>query len=259
MDIMIGNNTTSDCTFNNSHYDCIDNTTDGVLFYFTTTANFTPGNIHLDFKITYDFPHYVIYICMIVVSVLGLLANILNICAIINIQKGLTPHSKLIISLGVADSCIAIYGMHLSLSLGPLAVQLLQDYTNCLTVIFGLIFQPFFVTASLLNLLAIAFDHYFAIVKPLHYKSIMSRGRTNIVILLIWLLSMTVGSLEIIAAIFANVPKEWKSDYLYRVCGNIIGDSFHDTFTYSIIGVYFFVIVVFFCLNIHLRTCLSRI
>ena len=46
---------------------------------------------------------------------------------------------------------------------------------------------------SLLNLLALAMDHYFAIIKPLNHRNLMSRGKTDVLIILLWISALILG------------------------------------------------------------------
>ena len=50
---------------------------------------------------------------------------------------------------------------------------------------------------ALLNLLALALDHYFAIVKPLDYPILMSRKRANILIVGFWILACFLGASDL--------------------------------------------------------------
>ena len=46
---------------------------------------------------------------------------------------------------------------------------------------------------SLFNLSALAMDHYFAIIKPLNHRNLMSRGKTDVVIVGLWLSAFVFG------------------------------------------------------------------
>ena len=64
---------------------------------------------------------------------------------------------------------------------------------------------------SLLNLLALAIDHYIAIVKPLHYSSIVTNSRIRVCIVLIWLMSFATIVIESIPEIinyYKNIETE---------------------------------------------------
>ena len=150
---------------------------------------------------------------LLVVSVFGLTANVLNISAIAHIPHGITTHLKLLISLALADCCIAIYGLlqfllYLSFWMPSLRFSL------CFKCIVWNILVPFAIAASLCNLLALGVDHYIAIVKPLHYGRILSKHRVNIVIVVIWILSMIVGLLKVMTALFKGVPMSLLCKYI---------------------------------------------
>ena len=63
---------------------------------------------------------------------------------------------------------------------------------TCLT----LILQSFRVSShiiSLFNLSALAMDHYFAIIKPLNHRNIITRGKTDVVIVGLWISALFLG------------------------------------------------------------------
>ena len=176
------------------------------------------------------------YIPLVVVSITAIVANILTIAATVLSPQGKTAHAKLIISLAVSDCYIAI-------------LFLVDDtlcYTNvrqsfwhvdvflCYTVIRGFLYCSS-VLATLLNLLALAVDHYVAIVNPLHYNRIMTSFRTKLLILVIWIISLLVGSLETAIDLLTHL------DHKPHVCD-------YAEFTYSYIVPYIFVMLEVFIL-----------
>ena len=68
----------------------------------------------------------------------------------------------------------------------------------CYDTVLECYFQPGVVLVSLLYLLALGIDHFIAIVKPLHYNSIVSSIRTSACIALIWIVSYTTVVIETI-------------------------------------------------------------
>lgn len=155
-------------------------------------------------------------IVMIIISITGLFANALSIAATLHIPHSQTAHSKLIISLAVSDICIifTVFCYVLQEVLSPL-----HDSTLCVEVANQAI-MDFSLLAIILNLLAMGIDHYIAIIKPMHYHQIMSRFRGNVMILGIWIISLTGGLLDIIVG--AAMESKKYEDF----CSNVQDDEF---------------------------------
>ena len=142
-----------------------------------------------------------------VVSPIGLIMNILNIVAIANAPTKLSPHSKFVISLAVSDMCILLPSL-----VTRLARTLLFQYDiyECFSTIAYSYLEPCVTLVSLFNLLALGIDHFIAIIKPLHYKRIVTNSRVSACIVLIWSVSFVTSAIETIPEII-NYYKKSKS------------------------------------------------
>ena len=150
------------------------------------------------------------------VSILATLANSLTIAALVHNPKGQTAHSKFIMSLAVSDCCIGTYCLVESVIDHWLYFDLNPEMFRCL-YIFGIAFRNFSLLATLFNLLALGVDHYIAIVKPLHYNRIMSRFRTNFIIIIIWISSSMVASLPFVAQLFEYAAENAFGNFCFFV------------------------------------------
>lgn len=151
-------------------------------------------------------------IVLIVLSFIGLLANSLSIAATLHIPHGQTTHSKLIINLAVSDICI-ILSVFLHVLVAVLSPLHINEY--CFEVA-NQEFLNFSLLAILINLLAMGLDHYIAIMKPLHYHEIMSRCRGNLMLILIWIISLTGGLLDLIVGAFWHDGSNDFCETVYR-------------------------------------------
>ena len=139
-------------------------------------------------------------VVIVILSIIGLVANVLTIIATANIPGRQTTHSKLIISLSIADICITVsVFLHVLVKVSsPLQQPDCIDVANRGFLCFALL-------ASLINLLVMGIDHFVAVIRPLHYHLIMSPTRTNIMLVVIWIICALVGGfLEILVAAFQN-------------------------------------------------------
>ena len=189
------------------------------------------------------------FVIQFVVSFIGLFANIFNIAAILHIPQGQTTHSKLIISLGVADICLSILGLIL------VPIPFLKDEVQrCFIVVVDRTFSPFAVVVLLLNLLALGIDQYVAIVKPLHYQRLLSTVRINVLIHLLWIISVTIGLLDMVVTIFVDVINGSLLSKHFTFCEYILNAGFRcSEYIIQIV----FILVSFALIFLYVRTFLE--
>lgn len=150
-------------------------------------------------------------VVIVVLALTGLVANILTVAATTHIPGRQTTHSRLIISLSIADFCITLSVL---LHFLVKVTSPLHEDEYC-TEEAARSFLDFALLASLINLLAMGIDHYIAVLKPLHYHLIMSKTRANIMILAIWFISVLGGLLNVIVGSFLD--SEVTGDFCYHV------------------------------------------
>ena len=149
-------------------------------------------------------------VVIVILSILGLLANLLAIVATLHIPHQ-TTHSKLIISLSIADICTSLsVFFHV---IGKVTEPLHRNEFCVEEANQG--FLNYALLASLVNLLFMAIDHYIAIMKPLHNHLIMSSLHANIMVISIWIISILGGFLDIIIGSILATDK--KGDFCLQV------------------------------------------
>ncbi|XP_060570976.1 neuropeptides B/W receptor type 2-like [Ruditapes philippinarum] len=132
-------------------------------------------------------------VIFIVLCILGIIANIVSIGMVIRSHQKLSTHLKLIISLCCSDSLILI----------PTFLSKVFFMTHvinvCINVTVRLV-TDLALLATLLNLLAIAVDHYLVMLRPFMHKKQMTRACANGVfaVLAIWFGSVLAIAVEII-------------------------------------------------------------
>uniref|UniRef100_A0A8D1AH12 Olfactory receptor n=1 Tax=Sus scrofa TaxID=9823 RepID=A0A8D1AH12_PIG len=112
-----------------------------------------------------------------------LLGNLLIMVTVTWESRLHTPMYFLLRNLAILDICFS------SITAPKVLVDLLTkiktiSYTSCMTQMF---FSPLLGGADIFSLSVMAFDRYVAISKPLHYVTIMSRGRCTALIVASWL------------------------------------------------------------------------
>ncbi|XP_033762880.1 adenosine receptor A2b-like [Pecten maximus] len=205
----------------------------------TSWTNLQPQNLHERAEVILSQPETIL---ILVLSFLALLVNTLSICATASIPHGLTTHSKLIISLALSDILVtlSVFIHVLNKVFNPAKVppQLDPDERLTSSCMFALIngLNTMAHLISLLNLLAMAIDHYIAVLQPLYYNTILSRIKGNIMIALLWILAIIGGFCNFLTGI-----RKYKDLALYmNYCEVIMYNDFH--------GEYLIMITTFICL-----------
>lgn len=180
----------------------------------TTWANLQPQNIHERADEIFTKPENII---TLILCFLALAINAMSIAATAHIPHGLTNHSKLIISLAASDILVTIsVFMHILIKVlvAPIILPTLDNMSERLTS--ACMFQfvnSINITAhiiSLLNLFAMALDHYISILQPLHYYHIMNRFRGNLMITVLWVTAFVGG----FSNFFAGFAKTAEDSYM---------------------------------------------
>lgn len=179
------------------------------------------------------------YIAILILCIFALLTNIASIIAVSHIKHSLSTHLKLIINLAVSDIVIVISVLiHIvnkifNYTQSPLTLGLTKPDSRLLNSCFfasinSLNIMSFLIV--LLNLLAMAMDHYIAIMKPYRYPYIMSKRNGYIIIVSMWILAALGGFSNFIIGTIG-----YRSQTLFNICEYIMYDNYHAE--YLIIGV----------------------
>lgn len=217
--------------------------TTNVLKYGSTNIT----NVSLDYEIGSDIGENIFSepanVIIVILSIIGLVANTLTIIATAHIPGRQTTHSKLIISLCIADTCITV-SVFLHVLVKVTSPLLPPD---CL-VVANKGFLCFALLASLINLLVMGIDHFIAVIRPLHYHLIMSPTRANIMLIVIWIICALVGGfLEVIVGAFQNDINE------ENFCRQVNMDSFDAQLpVLCLVVLQMFVLIYLYCHIFHI-------
>ena len=209
-------------------------------YYDTVGINSTTQSIEQRMKVIFREP---LNIILLLLCFAGLFANILSIAATLHIPHGQTAHSKLIINLAVSDVCIILTVL---LQVLEKILSPLHPHEFCIeNASQG--FLHFALTATLINLLAMAIDHYVAILNPMHYHEIMSHFRANLMIFLIWIISVIGGLLDFIVG--AIIDDKSDADFCLKV--------YTDKFESQILLLCLILLELFVLIYLYLRIFLE--
>ncbi len=133
-------------------------------------------------------------ILALILGIISILANVFSLLAITKIRGRLTANLRLIVSLCIGDILgslsILLYISHSEISM----MFEFGDYPS--DTCFLTIGRSLRMTAhviSLLNLVGLALDHYFAILRPLDYPRLLCRSRANGMIVTFWIVAFLCG------------------------------------------------------------------
>lgn len=159
--------------------------------------------------------------------VLGVTANLMSILATLHINHKPTMHTKLIINLGISDALVNIT---------TFVHDMLYIYSDgpCVSVLKKILLTTALIM-TLINLFAMAMDHYVAILHPFCYQRCTTSRMSTMCIVCIWILSVACGLVDI----FVALGKGNSTDVDF--CIVIITDEFEPEMI--LIGVTFIVLL----------------
>ncbi|XP_018327240.1 trace amine-associated receptor 6-like isoform X1 [Agrilus planipennis] len=151
-------------------------------FYINCSGVFSNGNA-TDERIALLYKQYIPP--MLIFCLASVIINIRVLLSVRWVRRPLSPTLHISLSLAAADACTsALLGVGLFInSLLPkinISVSCLATYTLEMFRLSGIII-------TVVHLLALSVNHYLGILKPLHYPSIMTSGKTSIVVMFLWI------------------------------------------------------------------------
>lgn len=176
------------------------------------------------------------YIVMLILCVFALIANVISIIATCHVKHSLTTHLKLIINLAVSDILIVFSILILIMNKifnTPLPFGSTEPNDRLVNACFFATVNSTFIMSFLIalsNLLAMALDHYIAIMIPLQYPRILSKKRGYLLLASLWILSALGGFSNFIIGAIGYKPQK-----IFNFCEYIMYDNYHAE--YLIFGV----------------------
>ncbi len=197
-------------------------------------------------------PHKTIALCL---GFLGIFINILCLAAVhFQMHGRFTPHFRFIVSLALSDILIAfsvvshlinsVLNPTLPAGIGPRSLRL----TSSCIFIFIKVLNTMALNISLLNLMGMAIDHFVAIILPLHSNRLMSRGRTTILIVSLWIIAALCGFSD-----FFSVIAERQYLKKFNFCELTYLTSYQDEYTVFAIALLCFICMVFIYIRIYMK------
>ncbi|XP_074027627.1 octopamine receptor beta-2R [Leptinotarsa decemlineata] len=178
---------------------------------------------------------------LLICCLLAMCVNCLVIFSVHWIRNPMTPNLKISLSLAIAD-VVSSSMTGLLLLMDKLGIVQEAGVFPCLielTRLSGILI-------TVLHLLALSFNHYIGIMKPLHYNVIVTKRKVTTVIAILWVLPV------ILVIILSTVENNWKlvDSIKSNTCTVDIFTTFAIRLSYS---------TLFFCPIILMVFCYSHI
>lgn len=186
---------------NNSNLSTLANTTDNAIEYSSDFYNIASRASYILSR-----PYYII---ALIFGTLAIIANISSLAAIYQIRKSMPSQFRILISLLASDLVIDFSFMcHISNNVIHPPYQ--PGYgswqyrlkSRCSYMIIKALNNTG-LNITLLNLMAMAIDHYIAILMPFKKMKLMSKRRTNIMIVILWTIAVLSGFSDFFSPITA--------------------------------------------------------
>lgn len=216
-------------------------------------SSFVPGLDGLDELQSLRRPETIV---TFILCVLALLFNVLSIMATSQIST--TSHTKVIISLAASDILVSVsvfmhvINSHLNVPTHTLDPDPNSRLLTACIQFCVISFNNMANLMSLLNLLAMAIDHYIAILMPYRYIHLMSRWRTNSMIAILWVIGFLCG----FSSFFGGFQKSDEFQYL-NFCEITNYSDFHSE--YFVIFTAGVCSVVMLCIYIRIFCVVRRV
>ncbi len=210
----------------------------------STSRMFFDFNIADRFHNLLNQPHYII---ALIFGCLGIILNVISILAITRMHRNLTAHFRFIMSLAMSDILVGMTAMlhvinHIAnptfgIGYGPWA----QRVTARCAFMFIKALNTTSLNITLLNLMGMAIDHFLAILRPLHYPTLMDRSRATGLLASFWVLAIVCGFSDFLSA----YPKYIRYTEIYNYCEFIFLTKYQEEYPLFAIAIICFCVMTF--------------
>ena len=147
-------------------------------------------------------------ILRIILACSGFILNVLTIILLRKSRHPLKPHMRLTFCLIVTDLLLSLKViLFCSITSGQ------SEFIHCLKFLLQS-FETLYVLVGMFILLLIAADQYLATVKPIHHSQMVTVRRTNIALVIVWLLGIIIVSLgTVLSTLNQDITYETRDMY----------------------------------------------
>ncbi|KAM4529202.1 trace amine-associated receptor 1-like [Fundulus diaphanus] len=156
---------------------------------YSTHPCYESNDSYYKFSSNPSFACVALYVFLGSLSLITVCGNLLVIISIIYFKQLHTPNNYLVLSLAVADVLVGVLVFPFSMAFTVTSCWYDEDLFCKVRGIFDVTLS----TASILNLCCISIDRYYAVCKPLTYKSTITDRITAMMVLVCWGTAALIG------------------------------------------------------------------
>ena len=196
-------------------------------------------------------PHYVIALILVV---LAIIANILSLAAVFKVRQVWTSHFRLLVSLMLSDLLVdfsfifhiinKVTNPGVSVGTGTAEERL---KSRCAFVIVKAL-NTTALNVTLLNLVGLGLDHYWAITKPLHHSILLGKRKTMLLIVSFWIISFAAGFSDLLSPLW-NYNGYMSSKLNY--CEYTWTSPYQEEYTMFCIALLCFITLIYMYIKIY--------
>ncbi len=223
-EIMLADNASWSVYVNDSYAHTMDNNTTQYTY-----PNFYNFNLSDRVKSLLSQPHYIL---ALILGAIAISLNVLSILAIMRTRRHLTAHYCYIISLALSDILVGtsvtlhvinhIVNPAFHVGYGPWN----RRVTARCAYMFIKALNTTSLNITLLNLMGMAIDHFLAILRPLHYPTLMGRRRAFGLLASFWILAIVCGFSDFLS----GYPKYNRFKNKFNYCEFIYLTKYQDEY-----------------------------
>ena len=198
-------------------------------------------------------PHEII---AIFIGIIAISLNLLVFAGMYHVKNRITTHYRLIISLAASDLIVggSVTAHIINKVFNPVykpggGMETQRLVSKCTFLVIKAL-NTTGLNVTLLNLMAMALDHYVAIIKPLHYPALMTKKRVLLSIVALWIISLILGFSDFFSAI--GIYPVYRT-YGYNYCEVVWESTYHEEYTVLAVAPVCFVAMFYAYMKIYIK------
>ena len=200
---------------------------------------------------------------VIIIGVIAIMLNMLVLCALHTSKTHLTTHYRLIISLAVSDVVVggSVMLHVINKTFNPVykpggdGYQTERLISKCTYLAIKALNSTGLII-TLLNLMAMATDHYLAIMKPLRHPILLRKARVVALIAVLWGISIILGFSDFLSAF--HIYRSNYEDYGYNYCELVWLTKYREEYMVLSVAPICFAVMLYIYLKIYVKICRHR-
>ena len=196
------------------------------------------------------------YIIALVLSMAAIFANVTSLAAIYQIRKVMNSHFRILVSLIASDLLVDISAVaHIVNSiihplLAPGSGEWNERLASRCTYMAIKALNTTGLNITLLNLMAMAIDHYIAILRPFKLHSLLNRRRTILMIVIMWVIAFLSGFSDFFSPLQTMSTDNSNTSYL-NFCELVWVSAYQEEYTTFAIVIIGFISMLYMYLLIY--------